>query len=322
MLQCLKDVPFKSFNLSNIRSGNMPLFDIFISMFLQELDSIVKKGLKSDYINTQENSNFYKGKLIVSKHIVSNLVHKERFYIEFDDYSRNRPENKIIKAALLFLNNKTNNINLQSHISKFLFTLDDIETSKDFNSDFSKCTNNRLMGDYDKILKWCRIFLKGESFTCFKGSSVAYALLFTMEKVFESYIAKSFRTSEYFTDYVVKTQDRRYYLIEKPKKFALKPDIVLEREGKVIILDTKWKLLNDNQDYNYGISQSDLYQMYAYAKKYNSNDIFLLYPMNDSVMHLGNGMEFIYEDNIRLKVFFIDLENVQESLKGLAGMII
>ena len=36
---------------------------------------------------------------------------------------------------------------------------------------------------------WCRIFLKGKSFTSFAGSDVAYALLFPMETLFESYIA-------------------------------------------------------------------------------------------------------------------------------------
>ena len=36
---------------------------------------------------------------------------------------------------------------------------------------------------------------------------------------------------------------------------------------KTIVMDTKWKRLTDDPYANYGIAQSDMYQMYAYAKK-------------------------------------------------------
>ena len=39
-----------------------------------------------------------------------------------------------------------------------------------------------------------------------------------------------------------------------------------------LIIDTKWKLLTGNEDENYGISQADMYQMYAYAHKFKCND--------------------------------------------------
>ncbi|MBS3768573.1 MAG: hypothetical protein KGY75_10700, partial [Candidatus Cloacimonetes bacterium] len=51
--------------------------------------------------------------------------------------------------------------------------------------------------------------------------------------------------------------------------------------NETIILDTKWKNLT-NKGKTYGISQSDIYQMYAYGKKYNNvNKIYLIYPYND-----------------------------------------
>lgn len=321
MLQYLKDVPFKNFNLSNIKKGHMPLFDIFINMFLEELNSLIKKGLKSGYTDIQENANFYKGKLLFSRHIASNLVHKEKFYIEYNDFNRNRAENRIIKAALKFLYDKTNNIDIQSRINRYLFAMEDVEVSKNIDEDMDKCVSSRLMAEYDRILKWCRIFLKGNSFTNFKGSSVAYALLFPMEKVFESYVAANIKTSDFFADYTVKTQDRRYHLIEKPKKFALKPDIVLTRNSESVILDTKWKLLDDDPNSNYGISQSDLYQMYAYVKKYNSKDVILIYPLNSAVINLESFITYNYESNIRLRIFFIELNNIKESMKTLSSIL-
>lgn len=66
-------------------------------------------------------------------------------------------------------------------------------------------------------------------------------------------------------------QDRGYYLFEEDNRrvFALRPDIVIVRpDGHKIIMDTKWKRLISNRETNYGISQADMYQMFAYAKKY------------------------------------------------------
>ncbi|MCT8977879.1 McrC family protein [Clostridium sp. CX1] len=321
MLMSLKNTSFKSINLSSLKSGKLPIFDVFIKMFLGELSTLIKKGLKSNYISLEGNEKFYKGKLLVNKHIAQNIVHKERFFIEFDDYSKNRPENKLIKAALLFLKTKTNNFNLQSQIDKFIFTMNEIEASKNIEKDLSKCTGSRLMSEYDIIVKWCKIFLKHESFTNYKGNNVAYALLFPMEKVFESYVAKAMKDSQYFRNWAIYSQDRGRYLIENPQKFALRPDIVIKQNDSVLILDTKWKLLNNEASNNFGISQGDMYQMYAYAKKYNCEDIFLLYPRNEFVMNLKNEIRFTYEGNLKLHVFFIDLDNIRGSLKELSAKI-
>lgn len=38
----------------------------------------------------------------------------------------------------------------------------------------------------------------------------------------------------------------------------------MKRGERTVILDTKWKSLVDNERVNYGISQADMYQMYAY----------------------------------------------------------
>ena len=48
-------------------------------------------------------------------------------------------------------------------------------------------------------------------------------------------------------------------------------------------MDTKWKRLTPVAKDNYGISQADMYQMYAYSKKYGATEIWLLYPYNEKM---------------------------------------
>ena len=322
MLKFLKDTPFKKFNISSVNVSKMNLLEVFINMFLEELGLLLKQGIKSKYLAEEGNLFYYKGKLDVNKHIKHNLVDKERFYVKYDEYSPNRPENKLIKSTLLLLKFKTDKSSLQNLIRKYLFILDEITPSQNIRSDFAKCSNNRIMSQYDNILSWCKIFLGNKSFVNFKGDSVAYALLFPMEKIFESYVAKNIQKHEGFKEFDVYIQHSKYYLLEKPNMFKLRPDIVIENEGTIIILDTKWKLLSSDYS-NFGISQSDLYQMYAYVKKYRSKNIILLYPKSSLIDDISKEeLCFYYEDDIKVRIFLIDLENTEESINNLAAIVL
>jgi len=170
------------------------------------------------------------------------------------------------------------------------------------------------MNHYDKALSWCRVFLLGNSFTAFAGSKVALALLFPMEKVFESFVAAKLRKL-ISRDINMRTQDTTYSLFYRPRRaFALRPDIVLEFGERTVVMDTKWKLLSDT-DRNSGISQSDMYQMYAYGKKYGADRIVLLYPYSDKISRTDIG--YISDDKVRVDVRFIDLRNPNETLDKL-----
>ena len=47
----------------------------------------------------------------------------------------------------------------------------------------------------------------------------------------------------------------------------------------MFILDAKWKKIDSSKpDKNYGIAQSDLYQLYAYGKRYKCRKLALIYP--------------------------------------------
>ena len=165
------------------------------------------------------------------------------------------------------------------------------------------------MKAYEKVLQWCEIFLKGNSFTNSQGKHLATALLFPMEKLFESYVAEKLSKALDFDMFNVRKQDGKHHLFER--KFALRPDIVVEnrKEDFTVVLDTKWKLLCSDSKANYGIAQGDMYQMYAYGKKYGSRKVILLYPLNEKVTGLGQSINFPSSENddVNVHVRFIDL---------------
>lgn len=306
MLKTLKDITLKDLNVSNLHTGCLSLLEIFIKMFLDEVAVLTKQGLKAAYTPVEANERFYKGKLLASQNIKYNLVSKERFFVRYDDFSINRPENRLIKTTLHFLLKQTGDEHNRQRAARLLTFFEGVEYSASYEADFSKCFVDRSMSHYNKALSWCRVFLHGNSFTAFAGSEVALALLFPMEKVFESFVAAKFR-KHIGNGVTLRTQDSRYSLFDSPAHaFALRPDIVLESGGRTVVLDTKWKLLADNAR-NSGISQSDMYQMYAYSKKYDADGIILLYPHSDAVSR--NYIGYASDDNVKADVFFIDLKN-------------
>lgn len=324
MLRTMKDFEGKVFSDANLNVDRMNLYEIFINMYLGEVRQLIKKGIKSAYVGQEDNLNYYKGKLLVNSHIRANFVHRERFFVAYDEFHPNRPENRLIKSTLLKLQKQTISSENAKEIYRLLSFYEMVEPSTNYEKDFSKVVIDRNTKDYRMLMQWSKVFLMNKSFTTFSGSKDSKAILFPMESVYESYVARLLKKVMVPQGWDVSTQDKGYYLFEQPRKqFALRPDIVLYRGNRCVVLDTKWKALVDNPSANYGISQGDMYQMYAYSKKYETSEIYLLYPMNKdfrehSDIWFGSDMDGIMPTNVSL--FFIDLAN-ERSIEELGSII-
>ena len=303
MLKTLKNSPFKNLSVANLKSSKIPLFEIFISMFLEELTILVRNGIKSDYISKEENLKFLKGKLKISEQIKYNTIHKERFFVQYEEFISNRVENRLIKTTLQFLYNKSKLNKNQQRIREFLFVFDEIEISHNIKTDFSKIKLNRQMKDYEQVLLWCKTFLFENSFSPYRGNDVAFALLFDMNLLFESFVYSYLKKSSNFQD--IKSQDRTHHLAYENGigRFRLKPDIVIN--GGKIIADTKWKILSEDKAYN-GVLQDDMYQLYAYGTKYdNCEKIYLIYPFDELI--IKNSYNYFKNKELKLDILFFDV---------------
>ena len=339
MIRSLRNVPFRHLDTTDLRTARLPIFEIFIHMYLEEAMTLAKRGLKSSYVEHEDNLRFYKGKLQAGTHIRLNAVHKERFYMRYDEYDLNRPENRLIKSTLLKLMALSTDPQNQKEIRQILTFFELVEPSLNYERDFSLVKNDRTVRDYEMLLQWSKVFLFNQSFSTFTGQSQSWALLFPMETVFESYVAQELRKVFADTSWTVSVQNREQWLFNFPhRRFRLKPDIVITKEdGTRIILDTKWKALSDNERNNYDISQADMYQMFAYSKKYaasdsetgvKSPDVWLLYPVNSSMRkytECGRTIEFASmagnEKDVRVRLFFVDLKNIGDSMQLLKSRL-
>ncbi len=306
MLKTLKKSPFKNFNMAHLKSDKIPLLEIFITMFLDELSELIKKGIKLDYITKEENLAYLKGKLQIKEQIAQNYIHKERFFVAYDEYVSDRIENRLIKTTLNYLYKQSKLNSNKKRIREYLFVFDEVGVSHTVKSDFSKVKLGRQMKDYEQILVWVKTFLLSSSYSPHKGSDLAFALLFDMNELFESYVGHYLKKQ----GYDISLQDKQHHLAFSEQKgiYALRPDIVIDN-GRVIA-DTKWKILNQEKT-RQGVSGSDLYQMYAYGTKYtNCEDMYLIYPKDrDVAICTYNYYEKREIENLPLSVLFFDLQN-------------
>lgn len=290
MLRTLKDFSYKKFLDAELDTARLDLYEIFIRIYLGMVNDLVKCGLKSSYVEREDNLKFFKGKLLINENLRRNFAHRERFFVAYDDYGINRPENRLIKSALLkFRQNKL--------ARRLLNHFDSVEASKNYSKDFAAISIDRTNLEYKIVMNWTRLILSVESFTPFSGKSEAVTLLFDMNKLFEAYVAEHIK--KYFSDrFNVKIQAQEKYLFDEPRKFGLKPDILLEGDEK-IIFDTKWK---------FEISDDDMYQMFAYAKRYGTKKIFILSPAEE---------DFYRAEDLELKIFPVNLFDMETSMNDL-----
>lgn len=289
MLCCLRGFRHVRTENARISAKRLPLLELFIAEFLRTLSLIVKRGLRSDYTSRQGNLFSLRGKLLTTLHLRQNLCRADRFFTEHDEFSTNRPENRLLHAALRCALELSASRENQQLARELCFVFADVPVTEAAHLDFQRVRLNRDMGHYADALAWARLILEQQSPLTGAGGHWAPSLLFPMEAVFEAFVAKHLARQVAYP-LILKTQARTHHLVRHMEQnwFRLKPDILVRNgDQDVLVLDTKWKLLDglkQNGTDKYGLSQTDFYQLQSYGQSYldGDGDIALVYPKTDS----------------------------------------
>lgn len=316
MLRTLPSLPFKTLHAAGLKTERLSILEVFIAMFVEEVFLIVKRGMRCSYEAVEENTTFFRGKMKFSRNTAMNHAHRERCFMEHDEFTANRPENRILKTTLQHLYACCTSWKNKNNIRTLLAYFAETRASADPEADFARSSSGRDMKDYAAALSWSRIFLAGRSFTPFSGPDVALALLFPMDTLFERYVATRLAAYLPHENYAVSLQESVHCLFHEPRAlFRLRPDIVIRRmsDKAVFVLDTKWKRLNRSCC---DIARSDMYQMFVYQKKYDAKKVLLLYPATDQSPPAPERLSS--EDGVHVEVLFLDMLNMQRSLAQIA----
>ena len=208
MLDAIREIPIRNVDERYFKKEQLNLFEICVRMYTDEVLNVVRNGLKQTYVPYRGNEMFVKGKTIYSEHAKKNFAHKEKFFVEYDVFSVNRAENRLLKKCLEVLDDLSSNTLNKKKIRMLLMALDNVESSKNVRDDFKNIIEDRSMNKYFNAMKWCRFFLLNKGTTFFTGGKVKYAMLFHMDKLFSACIASSLRKQIDRTNYYFLTPEK------------------------------------------------------------------------------------------------------------------
>ena len=253
-------------------------------MFLQELYTNLFKGTYKTYVSREENLRYIKGRLLVAENIRKNFI-PNKIYCKFDEFTEDNLVNQVLKYTTKLMSKITNWRQNQILADNIIHAFNDVSDIHITSETFSYIREDRLLGEYSKLLGIAKMFIDGQSFDINSDNQLNnFIFNIDMNIVYQEYIFEllnEYKSEIFGNNLTIRSQYSKEHLIydnSNKGRFLLKPDIViLDNNNVKIIIDTKYKKLNASGHRN-GVSDKDLYQMFGYYHKYNQPLIFLLYP--------------------------------------------
>lgn len=294
MLQVSAGISPREASVAALQKRRQPLHEWIFSEFLHYLVELVRRGLRFDYHLTEDDDSAYiRGQLDMNRQIRQPPGRRTRFHVRYDEFTPQRIENRLLRTALdsvLKLTKDSENWRMANTLSH---QLSDIQPVADPLPKMKSWSEGKYLFAYRTIKPWCQLILEKLNPDFQKGASQGISLLFPMEKLFEKWVGHGLAKALH-PDFSLAMQSREQYLLtHTPAEnnasaeswFMLRPDFYIEAKSTAFVLDAKWKLLDRRQANSaekYGISQADVYQMFAYGHKYlaGKGQMMLIYPQN------------------------------------------
>jgi 5-methylcytosine-specific restriction enzyme subunit McrC len=139
MLCCLRGFRHVQTGSALLAAARMPLLEVFIGEFLCAVEHVVKRGLRSEYRQRQDNLFALRGKLLMAPQLQQNLCRADRFFTAHDEFSTDRPENRLLHAALRRVLQLTVSRENQQLARELDFVFADAPFQRSIESTFSRC---------------------------------------------------------------------------------------------------------------------------------------------------------------------------------------
>lgn len=288
MLRVTKKLKIQQAGQANVSRQSIHLLDIYFEWFLNEVQLLIHQGLIKQYYKETGNVKALKGKLEFAGHIQKNLVHKERFYTTHQVYDKDHLIHQILGQALGIIATLSKGNSLYGKCKTIQLDFPEVKSIQANENTFSKIPKSRKTAPYETALSIARLIILNYAPNVCGGSENMLALLFNMNSLWEEYVLVKLKQAAQGTGIEVYGQDSKAFW----NGITIRPDVVLKKNDEVVlIIDTKWKNIDQSQP-----STHDLRQMYVYNEYWTSKKALLLYPSNNNELDQFSRFEKISED--------------------------
>jgi 5-methylcytosine-specific restriction enzyme subunit McrC len=279
------------------------ILEAYLELFIRECEYLLQLGLIKKYRLNEGNKYALKGKLIFGKNIQHNIVHQERFYTRHQVYDKNNLYNQILYKALNTIPSITSNPLLNDRLYSLLFSFPELDNVQVTSSMFSNLIFDRKTSAYEEAISIAAMILLNYRPDIQNGQNNVLAILFDMNDLWEEYVYRKLISFFNHSTRITPQDPKKIWESEiHSVSKRVKPDIVMETSNKTLIIDTKWKLPEDDIP-----SDADLKQMFMYNEYWDNANAILFYPKVsgetniDSGIFVAGGRVTQVEDNTRHK---------------------
>ncbi len=284
MLAVALDLKIDLGTITELAWQSETLLEILIRIFCDKLTDAVRKGMPRRYVEQEDDLHALRGRLNVARQLTRHAVNPSHLSCRFDVLSEDTALNRIMKAAVAHLSRVSRGAQNQQRLRELAFVYADVAEVAPSTLQWDQVVIDRTNRPWQELLGMARLFLLNRYQTTTGGMGQGTALLFEMNTLFEEYVGRLISRTLAGTDLTVSLQGGRLFCLTSETTnrglFQTKPDILIRRAGVVVhVVDTKWKRISHRiDDPKQGVSQSDVYQMMAYAQLYGAPRVTLLYP--------------------------------------------
>lgn len=221
------------------------------------------KTLKRGYVHHAENLKKIKGRINIQKNEKLNIAPKryDRIFCEYEEYSVDIPENRLLKKALLFSKRMVKSMGEQQSsfskineiLSKSLMLFENVSDEVDL-KEIKQAKMHKLFSEYSEAIRLAKLILKHFDYSIHNvGESNEKVIPFDLDMslLYEHYVYGLLHEAY---------QERiRYQFIGNK---AERPDFLYKSDSFRAILDTKYK----PKLINYSLDIEDIRQLSGYGR--------------------------------------------------------
>lgn len=266
-----------------------PLLEAFIAVFYQAVMTVIRGGLLRQYLEHEEDLRVVRGRIATTRQLGTHANRRDLVACVFDELSADNIWNRTLKRAIRVTRPWLRSAELGRRWVELMGVLDEVDDARLVGAEVERLVLDRRAERYREAIDWARWILDLLAPALRGGRNEAPALLFDMNKLFESSVASVLRRAAARHSLEVITQDHSQALamvhsgdLIEPG-YVLRPDLLLVRANEVVVVaDTKWKRIEFDRKGRPAPAEADIYQLHAYASAYRCRELALIYPMEGS----------------------------------------
>jgi 5-methylcytosine-specific restriction enzyme subunit McrC len=330
MLAMTQDLEVRASDVVGFLESSEPFICALARLYCRRLLEAVRRGLRQEYILHHDLLPYVRGKVDWPAQAKLQATQRLEFNCIFDERSENTPLNRTLKAALLMAGTMLEGNRMAGMVNELRHAMDGVSDACPTMEEVARLRTDRMNHRVEPLLVLAKLILGNRNpdlGRSAQGNRSTYALVWDMNVLFEEYVGRLTQGMLKPKGFRVELQERAsIYLaqeaITRRSAFLLKPDILVRLDRKPwAVADTKWKRL-DSRQANLGVSEADVYQVLAYANRYETDRAVLIYPHHPALRMPGLQREFLIQgtssQQVRVRVITLDLarlESVPEQLE-------